>query len=361
MADEANGKVVINLTAGHEDADRVTVAFLVGTAALGAGKQVVTLLTKEAVRLGLAGYGEAIESAGAPPLWAWVGEGAATVFSYREGCEMGFEALKTRERESWDSAPWEAMAARLAGIHDHLVARLAPSPGERWLDVATGTGAVAQRAALAGAQVTGLDLSPRMIETARRRAAERGLSARFDVGDAEALPYEEASFDVVASALGVFLAPDHAAAAGELARVCRVGGRVGLVAWRPDPEFDQMRAPFGSPAEPGAGDRRDWGREDYVTGLMGGAFELEFEDGELRVTGKSGEAIWRRLLTSDGAHKSLVDSLDPRRREEFHRAFVEYFERYRDRTGISAPRGYLLVLGRRVDAPVSFPNRGNLD
>jgi predicted peroxiredoxin len=125
MAEHANGKVVINLTAGHEDADRVTVAFLVGTAALAAGKQVVTFLTKEAVRLGLPGYGEAIESAGAPPmarlleqyadgggellvcpvcfnarnldegqlgpnarlagatpLWEWVGEDAATVFSY---------------------------------------------------------------------------------------------------------------------------------------------------------------------------------------------------------------------------------------------------------------------------------------
>jgi predicted peroxiredoxin len=125
MADEASGKVVINLTAGHEDADRVTVAFLVATAALTAGKQVVTFLTKEAVRLGLPGYGEAVESAGAPPvgrllaqyaegggellvcpvcfnarkldeaqllpnarlagatpLWEWVGAEAATVFSY---------------------------------------------------------------------------------------------------------------------------------------------------------------------------------------------------------------------------------------------------------------------------------------
>jgi SAM-dependent methyltransferase len=261
---------------------------------------------------------------------------------------VGFEALKAQERERWDSAPWETMAARLAAIHDHLVARLDPRGGERWLDVATGTGAVAQRAALAGAQVTGVDLSPRMIETARRLSAERGLSVRFDVGDAENLHYEDASFDVVASALGVFLAPDHAAVAGELARVCRVGGRLGLVAWRADPEFDQMRAPFGSPAEPGAGDRRDWGREHYVTSLMGGAFDLEFEDGEVRVTGKSGEAIWRLFLSADGGHKSLVDSLDPRRREKFHRAFVGYFERYREGTGISAPRRYLLVLGRRA-------------
>jgi ubiquinone/menaquinone biosynthesis C-methylase UbiE len=89
---------------------------------------------------------------------------------------MSFEALKARQREAWGSAPWEPMAARFARLHDHLVGCLAPRPCERWLDVATGTGAVARRAALAGARVTGLDLSPVMIETARRLASEQDLA-----------------------------------------------------------------------------------------------------------------------------------------------------------------------------------------
>jgi ubiquinone/menaquinone biosynthesis C-methylase UbiE len=165
------------------------------------------------------------------------------------------------------------------------VARLAPGRGERCLDVGTGTGAVALLAARAGARVTGVDLSPVMVDTARRLAGEQGVGIRFDVGDAERLPYEDASFDVVAFALGVFLAPDHAAAGRELARVCRPGGRLGVVAWRVEPEAERMHAPFWPAREPGAGDRRDWGCEEYAAELLGQEFEVEFEDGELRLTG----------------------------------------------------------------------------
>jgi SAM-dependent methyltransferase len=232
---------------------------------------------------------------------------------------MSFEALKARQSEAWGSAPWEPTAARIAAIHDHLVARLAPGRGERWLDV--GTGAVALRAARAGARVTGVDLSPVMVDTARRLAREQGSGFRFDVGDAESLPYEDASFDVVASALGVFLAPDHAAAGRELAPVCRAGGRLGVVAWRADPEAERMHAPFWPAREPGAGDRRDWGREEYLAELLGQDFELEFEEGELRLTTGSGEEMWR-LYTS-------------------------YHERHRANGRISVRRRYLLTLGWR--------------
>jgi cyclopropane fatty-acyl-phospholipid synthase-like methyltransferase len=95
---------------------------------------------------------------------------------------MSFEALKAPQREAWGSAPWEPMAARLAAIHDHLVARLAPGQGERWLDIGTGTGAVALRAARAGAHVTGVDLSPVMVDTARRIAGEQGVAPRRVAG-----------------------------------------------------------------------------------------------------------------------------------------------------------------------------------
>jgi len=260
---------------------------------------------------------------------------------------MGFEELKARQSAIWGSAPWERLAETLADLHDDLVARLRPQPGERWLDLATGTGAVAIRAARAGAQVTALDLAPALIETAKRLAAEQGLPIRFDVGDCEKVPYPDARFDVVASAVGVIFAPDHVAVARELARVCRPGGRLGLASWRPDPSYSAVIEPFRAPVEPGAGDPSDWGREDYVLDLLGDAFELEFAEGECPLRGESGEAIWQLFTSSHGNFKALVESLAHDRREEFHRAFVDYLERFRAAGGIRAPDDYLLVVGKR--------------
>jgi SAM-dependent methyltransferase len=259
-----------------------------------------------------------------------------------------FDKLKAEQRESWDSVPWERLARRIAGLHDDLVRRLNPQPGERWLDVATGTGGVALRAARAGVHVTGLDLAPGMIETARRLAAESGLSVRFDVGDAERLPYEDARFDVVSSALGVEEPPDHVAVAHEFARVCRLGGRLGLAHWRPDPEWEEVREPFQPVRDANADIGTDWGREEYAANLLGSAFELEFSEGEVRLTGESGEAIWRFSTSPAGPLKEFVDSMDRNRREQFHRAYVEYYERYRTESGVSVPKKYMIILGRRV-------------
>jgi SAM-dependent methyltransferase len=247
----------------------------------------------------------------------------------------------------WGSAPWERMAETLSPLHDHLVAELSPQAGERWLDAATGTGAVAIRAARAGAEVTALDLAPRLVETARRLTAAEGLAIRFDVGDCEDLPYVDASFDVVASAVGVIFAPDHNAVARELARVCRPGGRLGLVSWRPNPTFSAVLEPFRPRREPGAGDPDDWGRVEHVRNLLGDAFELRFVEGSHALQGESAEAIWELLTTAHGAFKGLLDSLGTDRRAELHHAFVGYLERYRADGGISAPDDYLLVTGVR--------------
>jgi len=263
---------------------------------------------------------------------------------------MAFEELKQRQSVAWGAAPFERIADEIGDIHDHLVAELAPKSGDVWLDVATGTGGVAVRAARAGANVTGVDLAPNLIETAKRLAAEEGLTIRYEVGDAEMLPCADASFDVVSSSFGVMFAPDQQGAARELARVCRSGGRIGLSTWDPQGgigEFFRLQAQFQPPLPEGAGNPLDWGDEDHVRGLLGESFDLRFVHGDEPQRGGSGEEVWELFLASFGPLKLLYESLDEERRGELHRTYVDFYERYRRNGEIEAPREYLLVLGVR--------------
>jgi len=259
---------------------------------------------------------------------------------------MSLEQWKAERSAAWGSAPFERIAHQLAPIHEHLVSRLAPRPGDRWLDVATGTGAVALRAAQAGARVTGLDFAPELLETARRLARRDGLEIEFERGDAEQLPYPDGSFDVVSSSVGAIFAPNHEALASELARVLGPGGRLGLVAWRPDPKWAFLNE-FRPSAPPEAGDSDDWGQEEYAESLLGDSFELRFEEGDCPLVGDSPEAVWQLVTSSVGPMKALVEGLEPRRREELRRAELEHLDRYRDGKGVRRPQAYLLILGRR--------------
>jgi len=258
-----------------------------------------------------------------------------------------FEELKARQADVWGSAPWENVAPQLAPVHRHLARVLEPRPGVRWLDVGTGTGALAQLAARAGADVTAVDLAPGLLETARRLAADEGLAIDFEVGDAEALDLGDASFEVISSAMGLFLAPDHAAVARELARVCEPGGRIGFTAWRRDAGFMAVTRKYTPPLQPGQGDAADWGSEEYVEKLLGGAFELRFEDGDSPMEGESGEAVWKLTTTSVGPLKARTADLGPELREQFHREFVDLLESHRVGDGVRISTPYLLVHGTR--------------
>jgi SAM-dependent methyltransferase len=247
----------------------------------------------------------------------------------------------------WGSAPFERIVHQLAPAHHHLVARLSPQPRESWLDVATGTGAIALRAARAGAAVSGLDFAAPLLETAERLARAERLAIRFELGDAERLPFDDEAFDVVSSAFGAIFAPDHEAVARELARVLRPGGRLGVVGWRPDPGWSFLDA-FRPPNPPGLARSDDWGREEYVEGLLGDAFVLEFEEGDCPLSGESPEAVWQLVSGGPlGPMKALVESLGSERREELHRAELEHLEQYRGADGVRRPQAYLLVLGTR--------------
>ena len=251
---------------------------------------------------------------------------------------------QTPPSELWGSADYDRLAQRFADVHDEVVRRLEPRPGVRWLDVATGTGAVALRAARVGAQVTGIDIAPGLL--AQARASAGALAIRFDEGDAERLPYPDGDFDVVSSVFGAMFAPDHAAVARELARVCRPGGRLGLASWRPSAELTALYRGFG--LDPPEGPQPfEWGREEYVDELLGEAFELEHERRTWLLEVEDGEAVWELWSNAAPPFRAMVESLDPGERERFHEAYVAYCERYGTGARVAVPREYLLVLGRR--------------
>lgn len=263
---------------------------------------------------------------------------------------MAFEELKERQSAVWGSGPYERVSAHLAIAHDHLLRAVGPRPRDGWLDVATGTGEIAVPAAKRGAAVTGIDLAPKLIEKARAHARESGIEVAFEVGDAERLPYPDASFDVVTSSFGVMFAPDQRAVAAELARVCRPCGTLALLGWHPSrgvAEFFAVMAAYMPPAPEGVGDPFAWGDPDHVADLLGDAFELRYEEGDCPQPGSSGEEIWELFTTSYGPAKALAGSLDESRRAALRRDWVAYFEQFRNGGGVSQPRPYLLAVGTR--------------
>jgi SAM-dependent methyltransferase len=265
---------------------------------------------------------------------------------------MAFEQVKEKQGAMWGSGPYQNVTDTIRDIHDVVLARLQPQAGERWLDVACGTGAVAERAAAAGAAVTGVDLAPALIETAKERARELGLDIDYRVGDCERLDgIDDASFDVVSSTCGIMFSPDHEATARQLARVAKPGGRIGLVNWQPEGGVGRMFAmmkPFSPPPPAGAGVPFDWGRREHVEELLGNAFDLEFDEGVSTYSPSSGEEYWQVFSSSYGPTKAAAGALDDERREEFHRTWVDFFEEnYRGDGRIDHTREYLLVLGTR--------------
>jgi ubiquinone/menaquinone biosynthesis C-methylase UbiE len=221
----------------------------------------------------------------------------------------------------------------------------------RWLDLACGTGAVAERAAREGADVTGIDLAPVLIETAQERAREQGLRIDYRIGDCESLDVDDGSFDVVSSTCGVMFAPNHEATARELIRIVKPGGRIGLANWTPEGAMAKlfgMMKPFQPPPPEGAGVPFQWGSEEHVEELLGSAFDLQFERHFSHLRIGSGEEYWQLFSSSYGPTRTLAESLDEGRREEFHQAWVDFFEtNYRSDGEIDHDREWLLVLGTR--------------
>jgi SAM-dependent methyltransferase len=182
-------------------------------------------------------------------------------------------ALKAKHRAMWALGDYPALASDLiSDLGAILVQSCGVGPGDRVLDVAAGSGNVAIPAALTGASVVASDLTPELLESGRRKAAERGAELEWREADAEALPFADGEFDTVLSCVGVMFAPHHQTSADELVRVCRPGGTIGLLSWTPEGFIGQMFAtmkPYAPPPPPGAQPPPLWGHEDHVRTLLG--------------------------------------------------------------------------------------------
>jgi SAM-dependent methyltransferase len=150
------------------------------------------------------------------------------------------ESLKVKMKTVWSAGDFGKIALLIETGAEEFIERLNLQKGERVLDVACGSGNLAIPAARAGAKVTGIDIAPNLLEQARLRAAGENLECRFDEGDAENMPYEDASFDTVVTMFGAMFAPRPEVAASELVRVCRPGGRIAMANWTPQAFTGQM-------------------------------------------------------------------------------------------------------------------------
>jgi SAM-dependent methyltransferase len=181
--------------------------------------------------------------------------------------------LKARHRAMWASGDYPSMVETfLLPLGPRLVDACGIGAGMRVLDVAAGSGNASIPAAQRGAQVTASDLTPELLDAGRRRAEAEGLQLEWVEADAEHLPFEDVSFDVVMSSIGAMFAPHHQTVADELVRVCRPGGTIGLLSWTPEGMIGALfraMGPFAPPPPPGAQPAPLWGSEEHLRELLG--------------------------------------------------------------------------------------------
>ncbi len=222
----------------------------------------------------------------------------------------------------WGSGNYAAVAEKISTTADRLVEAAAVEPGMEVLDVACGTGNVAIPAVKAGARVRALDFSPDLLAVARERAADAMVEVDWVEGDAQNLPFEDASFDRVLSAFGHMFAPDHAQTAAEMKRVCRPGGVMGICCWSPTGAIGRMFAVTAQlvPPPPGGTPPTLWGTEEHVRELLG---EGRFERHENEWRDSSPESYADFMLESFGPLISARETLGERA-GELRSAYIDY-------------------------------------
>jgi len=266
-------------------------------------------------------------------------------------------ALKTKHRAMWAMGNYPSVVTDVvAPLGPILVDAAGIQPGDLVLDVAAGSGNAAIPAARAGARVIASDLTPELLETGQKLAAEAGVQLTWETADAEALPYGDSEFDAVLSCLGVMFAPHHQTSADELIRVCRPGGTIGLLSWTPSGFIGQMFAtmrPYAAPPPPGAEPPPLWGSEDHVRELLGDRVEqVRTETRALRVTHYTSPEAFRDYFKTNygptiSAYRFIAD--DPDRVAALDHDLAELGQRFDIGTGsYELDWEYLIFIARKA-------------
>jgi SAM-dependent methyltransferase len=258
-------------------------------------------------------------------------------------------AIKERQQRAWASGDYAVFGATLLIISELLCEGVDLRPGQRVLDVATGSGNTALAAARRSGEVTGIDYVPALLDRGRERAAAERLEVVFREGDAEDIPFPDASFDAVLSTIGVMFAPDQEKAAGELLRVCRPGGKIGLANWTPDGFAGEMGSLFGRylPLSPGLKPPVLWGTEERLRELLGsGAGRLQTVRRSFVFRYRSVQHYLEVLQAHLGPTRETFLALDPARRENLVAELVDLIGRFNrsDDETIVVPSDYLEVV-----------------
>ncbi len=270
--------------------------------------------------------------------------------------------FKAAVRQMWALGNYHAFASSTVWpVGAVLVDACGIAPGHRVLDVAAGTGNVAIRAAEAGAQVVASDLTPEHFAPGRRAAAARGVELEWVEADAEALPFPDDDFDVVSSSFGAIFAPHHELVAGEMLRVCRPGGTIGMINFKPEglaAEFFGLLGRYLPPPPAGASPPLLWGDRAYVRTLFGERVEsLDMRDGDYVERIAGGPDGYRGLFeTTFGPVIAVRASLagEPDRLAAFDRELREFTaggNRGAEGGAAEYPFSYLLVVARKGARP----------
>ena len=261
-------------------------------------------------------------------------------------------AIKERQQKTWTSGDYARIGNLLVLMGELLCEAADLRATDRVLDVATGSGNTAISAARRFCEVTGSDYVPELIEQAKRRAEAEGLDIDFEVGDAENLPYPDASFDAVLSTVGVMFAPDQQRVASELLRVCKPGGKIALSNWTPDGFIGNMFRTIGKHVPPPAGVKPPplWGTEERLGELLGeGVSSLQTTRRTYTFRYPSAQHYVEYFRTYYGPTLKAFEALDEDGREELARDLEELLRRFNvsgDGT-LVVPSDYLEVVAIR--------------
>lgn len=260
--------------------------------------------------------------------------------------------VKSRQQAAWSSGNYAVIGTTLQITGELLCEAVDLHPGQRVLDVAAGNGNATLAAARRWAEVTSTDYVPSLLEQGRARAEAEGLPVTFQQADAEDLPFDDGAFDVVLSVFGVMFTPNQEQAAAELMRVCRSGGKIGLVNWTPESFVGQMFRTIGKyiPPAPGVKPPSLWGTEGRLDELFGdGITDLAITKRHFAFRYRSAAHCIDTFRTYYGPMYKAFAALDAEGQAGLDRDLTELLERFN--TGgsktLTVPSEYLEVVATR--------------